>query len=73
MPGVTVGEQAIVAGRSVVTHDVPANTMVAGSPAKVVRERQNVGKMRKGLKHVWLADGKFQDGSSFHENVFKSV
>jgi acetyltransferase-like isoleucine patch superfamily enzyme len=72
MPGVTVGEQAIVAGRSVVTHDVPQNTMVAGSPAKVVRDRQNEGKMREGLKHIWLADGKFQDEErTVHETHFK--
>lgn len=38
MPGVTVGEGAIVGARSVVTHDVPAWTIVAGSPAKVIKE-----------------------------------
>lgn len=38
MPGVTVGEGAIVGAHSVVTHDVPAWTIVAGSPAKVIKE-----------------------------------
>ncbi len=37
LPGVTVGEQAIVAAKSMVTHDVPPNTVVAGVPATVVR------------------------------------
>lgn len=36
--GVTVGENAIVGAGSVVTKDVPANTIVAGNPAKVLRK-----------------------------------
>jgi acetyltransferase-like isoleucine patch superfamily enzyme len=35
--GVTVGENAVVAAASVVTTDVPANTLVAGNPARVIR------------------------------------
>lgn len=35
--GVTIGDGAIVAGNSVVTHDVPAYTIVGGIPAKVIR------------------------------------
>ncbi|MBR0311474.1 MAG: sugar O-acetyltransferase, partial [Oscillospiraceae bacterium] len=38
MPGVTVGENAVVAGGAVVTKDVPANTVVGGNPAKVIKE-----------------------------------
>lgn len=38
LAGVTIGENAIVAAGSVVTKDVPANTVVAGVPAKVIRE-----------------------------------
>ena len=37
MCGVTVGEEAIVGAGSVVLHDVPARTVVAGNPAKVIR------------------------------------
>jgi UDP-2-acetamido-3-amino-2,3-dideoxy-glucuronate N-acetyltransferase len=36
--GVTVGENAIVGCGSVVTKDVPANTVVIGNPAKVLRK-----------------------------------
>jgi acetyltransferase-like isoleucine patch superfamily enzyme len=60
LPGVTVGEQAIVAGHSVVTHDVPPNMVVAGTPAKVIRERKTEGHSREGLEHIWLHDGAFQ-------------
>ena len=38
LPGVTVGENAVVGAASVVTHDVPANTMVAGNPARIIRK-----------------------------------
>ena len=38
LPGVTVGTGSIVAAGSVVTKDVPDNVMVAGVPAKIIRE-----------------------------------
>ncbi|MFM1929050.1 MAG: hypothetical protein RL387_378 [Bacteroidota bacterium] len=38
LPGVTVGENAVVAAGSVVTKDVPNNTIVAGVPAKHVKD-----------------------------------
>ena len=37
LPGVTIGEQAVVGVGSVVTRSVPPRTVVAGVPAKVVR------------------------------------
>lgn len=37
LQGVTVGDNAIIAAGSVVTKDVPANTIVGGVPAKVIR------------------------------------
>lgn len=36
--GVTIGEGAIVGAGSVVTHDIPPFTLVAGNPARVIRE-----------------------------------
>ena len=38
LPGVTVGENAVVAAGAVVSRDVPANSVVAGIPARVVKE-----------------------------------
>jgi UDP-2-acetamido-3-amino-2,3-dideoxy-glucuronate N-acetyltransferase len=37
--GITVGENAVVGAGSVVTKDVPPNTIVAGNPAKVLRKK----------------------------------
>lgn len=36
--GVTIGENAVIAAGAVVNHDVPANTLVGGIPAKVIKE-----------------------------------
>ena len=38
LQGVTVGDGAVVAAGAVVTDDVPANTVVGGIPAKVIRK-----------------------------------
>jgi acetyltransferase-like isoleucine patch superfamily enzyme len=41
--GLTIGEGAIVGAGSVVTKDVPAHTVVAGNPARVIRMNQPAG------------------------------
>lgn len=37
LPGVTIGKNAVVAAGSVVTKDVPANAIVGGNPAKLIK------------------------------------
>lgn len=37
MPGVTLGDNVIVGANAVVTHSFPANVVIAGSPAKVLK------------------------------------
>jgi acetyltransferase-like isoleucine patch superfamily enzyme len=38
MPGVTIGDGSVVGAGSIVTKDVPPHTLVAGAPAKVIRD-----------------------------------
>jgi acetyltransferase-like isoleucine patch superfamily enzyme len=35
--GITIGENALIGAGSMVTKDVPANAIVAGNPAKVIK------------------------------------
>lgn len=51
MPGVTVGENSIVAAGAVVTKDVKPNTVVAGNPAKeVISKEEYINKNKELLK-----------------------
>jgi len=61
LPGVTIGEQAIVAARALVHDDVPPNAVVGGVPAKVMRDRRTEGRSGKELNHIWLHNSAFQD------------
>lgn len=42
LPRVRIGKGAVVAGASVVTHDVPSDMVVAGAPAKVIKNKSDV-------------------------------
>ena len=37
-PGVTIGENSVIGAGSVVVHDIPANSVAAGNPCRVLRE-----------------------------------
>jgi acetyltransferase-like isoleucine patch superfamily enzyme len=43
LPGVVIGDGSIVAAGSVVTKDVPARSIVAGNPARIIRSDIEVG------------------------------
>ncbi|QDC02301.1 CatB-related O-acetyltransferase [Mesorhizobium sp. 8] len=53
MPGISIGHGAIVAAKSVVTHDVPPYAIVAGNPAKVVKMRFDQRTVARLLEAAW--------------------
>ena len=38
MPNVTIGKNSIVGANSVVTKDIPQNSVVAGNPARIIKK-----------------------------------
>lgn len=59
MPGVKVGNGAIVSSKSVVTGDVPAYAIVGGNPAKVIRYRfdnETIARLEQIAWWNWPAD-----------------
>ncbi|WP_057757813.1 sugar O-acetyltransferase [Lapidilactobacillus dextrinicus] len=57
LPGVTIGKNAIVGAGAVVTKDVPANSIVGGNPAKVIRmiNDQDRQKWEQAKQKYWTA------------------
>lgn len=53
MPGVTIGDGAIVAARSVVASDVPPYAIVAGNPARTVRMRFSDADIARLVRLAW--------------------
>lgn len=47
LPGVTVGEYALVGAGAVVSHDVPAYAVVVGNPARVIRDVRDIIEYRE--------------------------
>lgn len=53
MSGVTVGDGAVVAAKSLVAHDVPPYAIVGGVPAKLIRYRFSPAHIQKLLRIRW--------------------
>ena len=55
--GVTIGDNAVIGARSVVTRDVPANTVVAGAPAKTLKTLDPDGPFKTRMEMLGDAEG----------------
>lgn len=53
LPGVSIGDNVIIGANSTVTHDIPANTVYAGSPAKKLYDLDEyIDKQRELMKEL---------------------
>ncbi len=59
--GVNIGENSVIGAGSVVTHNIPANVVAAGNPARVVK---TLNPKRRMLKREFL----FQQGDVYWQN-----
>ncbi|MBQ8219779.1 MAG: CatB-related O-acetyltransferase [Bacteroidaceae bacterium] len=68
MPGITIGDGAIIAAHAVVTKDVPPYAVVGGIPAKVIKFRFSEEIIEKLLSIKWwnMAD----DQIAMHKGIF---
>lgn len=60
MPGVNIGNNVIIGARSVVTKDIPDNTVVAGVPAKAIgtfkQYEEKIDLIKSGKKRRYWSD-----------------
>lgn len=59
LPGVSVGNDVIVGAGAVVTKDVPSNVIVAGNPARIIRE--NIRMNNKAELINWSSESGWQN------------
>ncbi len=78
LPGVTVGENSIIGAGSVVTKDVPPNTVVSGNPAKSVCSTEEYASKHKSAQATtkcFSSDYTIENGvsSRMKEEMIKSL
>lgn len=62
LPGVTIGDNCIIAAGAVITKDIPSNSVVAGVPAKVIKTSQEYYENAKDNSlHLGHLNGKYKD------------
>lgn len=53
MPGITIGDGAVIGSRSLVTKDVEPYTIIGGNPSKLIKKRFEEDEIKKLLEMKW--------------------
>lgn len=62
LPGVNIGDNVVIGARSVVTRDIPSNSVAVGSPARVIKSIDEYkSKLSKESLHLGHLKGKEKD------------
>lgn len=72
LPGITIGNNVIIGANSTVTHDIPDNTVVAGSPAKKIcslEEYLNKERKRMEVSPCYGADYTLRENVSMEKKL----
>lgn len=67
MPNVRIGNCVVIAAGSIVTKDIPDNTVVGGVPAKGIGSFEDLVEKRKSMK-VFAKDGAEKLWAEFYRN-----
>ena len=74
LPGVTIGDYAVVGAGSVVTHDVPARTVVAGTPARTICDMDEyLERFRSQMNAENTFGDEYRMGSGLDEDKKKAI
>lgn len=74
LPGVTIGDYAVVGAGSIVTHDVPARTVVAGVPAKeICSVDEYIARFQSQMNEANTFGDEYRMGYSLDESKKKEI
>ena len=69
LPGVTIGNNCVIGAYSVVTKDVPNETIVGGNPAKIIKKTDEyLAKAKRDSLHIGHLTGKEKE--TVYKNIF---
>tara|TARA_R110002012_G_scaffold34820_8_gene100066 strand:- start:9285 stop:9788 length:504 start_codon:yes stop_codon:yes gene_type:complete len=72
MPGVVIGDNVVIGAKSLVSRDIPSNSVAVGTPARVIKtiedyrlNSESIGDLTKGLSRL--------EKEKFYKNKYKDL